>query len=56
MNAVNDTLNGKRVLILGLARQGLAMARFGAAVGAQLTVSDLRPAADLSAEMAALVD
>ena len=31
---------GKRVVILGLARQGMALARFFAAAGAQVTVSD----------------
>ncbi len=39
-----DSLVGKRILILGLARQGEALARFAAAVGAEVVVSDLRPA------------
>jgi UDP-N-acetylmuramoylalanine--D-glutamate ligase len=44
-----DPLTGKRLVILGLARQGKALARFAAEVGAQVTVSDLRPAAKLAA-------
>jgi UDP-N-acetylmuramoylalanine--D-glutamate ligase len=38
-----DELAGKRVVILGLARQGKALARFAAEAGAQVIVSDLRP-------------
>lgn len=49
-----DPLRGKRLLILGLARQGKALARFAAGVGAQVVVSDLRPASGLQAEMAEL--
>lgn len=37
-----DELAGKRVVILGLARQGKALARFAAQVGAEVIVSDLR--------------
>jgi UDP-N-acetylmuramoylalanine--D-glutamate ligase len=44
-----DPFAGKRLVILGLARQGKALARFAAEVGAQVTVSDLRPAATLAA-------
>jgi UDP-N-acetylmuramoylalanine--D-glutamate ligase len=51
-----DPLRGKRLLILGLARQGKAMARFAVGVGAAVTISDLRPAADLQTEMAELAD
>ena len=51
-----DPLQGKRLLILGLARQGKAMARFAVGVGAAVTISDLRPAADLQAELAELAD
>jgi UDP-N-acetylmuramoylalanine--D-glutamate ligase len=51
-----DPLRGKRLLILGLARQGKALARFAAGVGAQVVVSDLRPAEQLPAEMAELAD
>jgi UDP-N-acetylmuramoylalanine-D-glutamate ligase len=39
-----DTLTGKTLLILGLARQGKALARFAAGVGAKVIVSDLRTA------------
>jgi UDP-N-acetylmuramoylalanine--D-glutamate ligase len=44
----------KRVVILGLARQGIALARYLAARGARVTVSDMKPATTLSAEMDAL--
>ena len=37
-----DDLAGKRLLILGLARQGKALARFAAGVGAKVTISDMR--------------
>ena len=47
-------LAGKRVLSLGLARQGLALARFCARAGARVTVSDLAPADKLESELAAL--
>ena len=40
-------LTGKRILILGLARQGTALARFLVQQGANVVVSDLRPAAQL---------
>ncbi len=39
-----DPLNGKRLVILGMARQGTALARFAVGVGAHVTLSDLRPA------------
>ncbi len=42
------------VVILGLARQGAALARFFAARDAEVTISDIRPAEKLEAEMAAL--
>jgi UDP-N-acetylmuramoylalanine--D-glutamate ligase len=38
-----DALTGKRIVILGMARQGKALARFAAEVGAKVVVSDLRP-------------
>lgn len=41
---VTDSLSGQRVVILGLARQGIAQARFFAAHGAFVIVSDLAPA------------
>ena len=49
-----DSLTNKHLLILGLARQGSALARFAAGVGARVTVSDLRSADQLRAELAEL--
>jgi UDP-N-acetylmuramoylalanine--D-glutamate ligase len=46
----------KRVVILGGARQGMALARYLATSGAQVTLSDMKPAQALSAELAALRD
>lgn len=51
-----DRFYGKRLLILGLARQGTALARFAAEVGAQVTISDMRPAEKLAAALAELQD
>ncbi|MCS7222505.1 MAG: UDP-N-acetylmuramoyl-L-alanine--D-glutamate ligase [Anaerolineae bacterium] len=45
---------GKSVVILGLARQGMALARFFVAQGARVTVSDQQPAAALQPALAAL--
>jgi UDP-N-acetylmuramoylalanine--D-glutamate ligase len=42
------SLNGKRVVILGLARQGAALARFLVQAGAKVTISDLRDRATLA--------
>ena len=39
---------GQNVAILGMARQGLAIARFFLAAGARVTLSDLRPAEQLA--------
>lgn len=44
----------QRVVILGLARQGLALARFFLAEGAQVTLSDVAPADQLSAPLTEL--
>ncbi len=41
-------LKGKRVVVLGLARQGIALARFLAEQGAQVTVSDVKTADQLA--------
>ena len=46
--------DAQSVVILGLARQGTALARFFAARGADVTISDIRDADKLRAEMAAL--
>lgn len=53
---VGQTFAGKKVVILGLARQGTALARFFAAARAHVVVSDLAPAEKLQAERAALGD
>ncbi|MDW7990676.1 MAG: UDP-N-acetylmuramoyl-L-alanine--D-glutamate ligase [Anaerolineae bacterium] len=53
---VTRDLAGKRVVVLGLARQGMAMARFLAHAGAQVTVSDLKNEAELADAIAALAD
>lgn len=49
---------GKRIVILGLARQGTALARFLVGRGAHVTISDLQPAGaeSLAAAQAALAD
>ncbi|MBI4316208.1 MAG: UDP-N-acetylmuramoyl-L-alanine--D-glutamate ligase [Chloroflexi bacterium] len=47
---------GKRVVILGLARQGMALARYFAGQGARVVVSDAKPADKLAAELAGLSD
>jgi UDP-N-acetylmuramoylalanine--D-glutamate ligase len=39
--------SGRRVVILGIARQGTALARYLVACGAQVTLSDLKPAQQL---------
>jgi UDP-N-acetylmuramoylalanine--D-glutamate ligase len=44
---MRDELFGKRVVILGAARQGLALARFAVDVGAKVVLSDLQPAESL---------
>ncbi len=49
-------MNGKHLLILGLARQGTALARFAVQEGMMVTISDLRPAAKLQAQMDGLAD
>ncbi len=43
----SDPLSGRRVVILGLARQGTALARWLCGVGARVMISDLRPAEKL---------
>jgi len=51
-----DVLAGKRIVILGLARQGTALARFLVQAGADVTVSDLRDEAALADRLAELAD
>jgi UDP-N-acetylmuramoylalanine--D-glutamate ligase len=47
-------VTGKKILVVGLARTGAALARFLAQAGARVTVTDMAPAADL-AEMRAQI-
>lgn len=51
-----DDLTGKRMVIIGLARQGAALARFAAGLGAEVVVSDLRAADRLTETINALAD
>ena len=46
-SARTEEWKGKRVVILGLARQGAALVRFLLGLGADVTVSDLRSAEEL---------
>ena len=50
----SDDLRGRRALVLGLARSGVAAARFLADAGAAVTVYDRRPAGELADAVAAL--
>ncbi|MCL6583350.1 MAG: UDP-N-acetylmuramoyl-L-alanine--D-glutamate ligase [bacterium] len=45
---------GKRVLIVGLAKTGVALAKLLAEQGARVTINDLRPESDFSAALAEL--
>jgi UDP-N-acetylmuramoylalanine--D-glutamate ligase len=47
---------GKRVLVVGLGKSGVAAARFLAARGARVTVSDSRPEAELGQALPELLD
>lgn len=47
---------GKRVVILGLARQGLALARYWSAAGASVVISDMAAAEKLQSEVEQLGD
>lgn len=47
---------GRRIVILGLARQGLALARFFCSCGARVAISDLAAATSLQSETDALGD
>jgi UDP-N-acetylmuramoylalanine--D-glutamate ligase len=51
-----DEFTGKRIVILGLARQGRALARYAAEAGAEVVVSDLRPASALRETLSELHD
>ncbi len=58
MNAKNGQLEfeGRNVVILGMARQGLALARFFTAAGANTTISDIAPAEELAGELEHLAE
>ncbi|RPH55369.1 MAG: UDP-N-acetylmuramoyl-L-alanine--D-glutamate ligase, partial [Chloroflexi bacterium] len=43
--------NGKRIVVIGAARQGLALARYLARHGAQVVLNDKRAPEQLQAEM-----
>jgi UDP-N-acetylmuramoylalanine--D-glutamate ligase len=46
--------NDKRIVILGAARQGIALARYLASCGALVTLSDMKPAQELTDEISSL--
>ena len=46
----------RNIVILGMGRQGLALARFFVAAGANVTISDVAPAAELTDELEQLGD
>jgi UDP-N-acetylmuramoylalanine--D-glutamate ligase len=50
----DGALDGRSVTVLGLARSGIAMARFFADAGAHVTVYDVRTASDLQSAIEAL--
>ena len=55
LEAIRDgALRGRTVTVLGLARSGVALARFLAGAGAQVTVYDGRPADELREAIAAI--
>lgn len=56
MTATMDPLHGKRLVILGIARQGTALARFAVGAGAYVTLSDMRPAEKLESVIESLSD
>jgi len=51
-----DTFTDVRALIVGMAREGTALARFLVECGARVTVTDLKPAEALADNVAALAD
>ena len=54
MQLYQRALFGKKVLVVGLGRSGVAAARLCAARGAQVTVTDKQPAEALNAALAQL--
>ena len=55
-NAGEFNFEKRNVVILGMGRQGLALARFFAAAGANVTISDVAPAHKLAEELEQLGD
>jgi UDP-N-acetylmuramoylalanine--D-glutamate ligase len=53
---MTDSLTGKNIVILGLARQGTALARWLCGIGARVTLSDARTRDQLAEPMAELKD
>jgi UDP-N-acetylmuramoylalanine--D-glutamate ligase len=51
-----DDWHGRRAVVLGLARQGKALARYLAAHGVEVVMSDVKPAEDLQPELEELAD
>ncbi|MFN2298334.1 MAG: UDP-N-acetylmuramoyl-L-alanine--D-glutamate ligase [Anaerolineales bacterium] len=51
---MTQDLNGRKVVVLGLARQGCALVRYLSRTGARITVSDVKKAEALRAEMESL--
>ena len=51
-----EDYRGRRVLVVGLARSGLAAAGFLLRRGARVRANDVRPAEELSPEVVALAD
>ena len=56
VNAEEFNFEKRNVVILGMGRQGLALARFFAAAGANVTISDAAPAQKLAKELEQLGD
>ncbi len=53
---IMDLLFGKRLVILGMARQGTALARFAVGAGASVTLTDRRPAEALQETLDSMAD
>jgi len=53
---MKDELTDKRIVILGLARQGKALARFAVGVGAEVIISDMRSEEQLQATLEEIAD
>ena len=56
MKTMNRSWSGQRVLIVGAARQGLALARFLSRQGAEVTLNDQRSAVQLEAAVKTMAD